>query len=241
MSENSSDRIIGGEWAVEEQFPYHLAIVSKSPKTGQQLLCSGSILANYWLITSATCVLQSSVYEIRSDSVNFYTGGLASTSRVSYVHPGYNPYTKANNIGLIQTTVTRETKIPLYPSRWKLDFPRQQAAVAGWGLSQTNRISPVLQFARGFILDSNDTTCKNNFNHISKNNIDRTCATFYGQRSCTGDSGSALVIEVNRQKYLVGIATFGARNGKCLRSTSLFSGITKDTRTWIYEVTGLEI
>lgn len=240
MSENSSNRIIGGEWAFEGQFPYHHAIVSREPETGQLSLCSGSLLGTYWVITSATCVLQSSVYEIRSGSVNFYTGGTASISRESYVHPGYNPNTKANNIGLIRNSVADGTKIPLYPSRLNLDLTRHQAIVAGWGLGRTNQMSPVLQFARGSILHSNDTTCKNNFNHISKNNIDRTCATFYGQLSCTGDSGSALVIEENRQKYLVGIATFAARKGKCLRSTSLFSGITPDTRAWINDITNLE-
>lgn len=239
MAEDISDRIIGGEWAIEEQFPYHLSIVSRSPKTGQLLICSGSILGVNWLITSATCVLHSSVYEIRSGSVNYYTGGVASISRTSYVHPGYNPDTEANNIGLIERSARGGTEIPLYPSRWDLDLTRQQTIVAGWGLSKTNQISPVLQFARGLILDSNDTTCKNNFNQISENNTDRMCAKFYGQRLCTGDTGSALVVEVKNDQYLVGIATFGASNGNCSESTSLFSAITSETRDWIYEISGL--
>lgn len=172
--------------------------------------------------------------------MNFYTGGWVVNSRESHVHPNYNPITRANNIALIRAPGLSGKVIPLMPSRWNLDLTRRQAVVAGWGLSPTNEVSPVLQFARGFILNSDETGCKHNFNNIAQNNNDRLCAQFNGQRACTGDTGSAMVVEENRVDYLVGIATFTARDGACTRSTSLFSGITPETRQWLFAVTGIQ-
>lgn len=193
-----------------------------------------------WVFTSASCALQSSSYDIRSDSVNFYTGGWVVKSQESYVHPSYNPVTRANNIALIRAPGLSAKVIPLMPNKWNLDLTRRQAVVAGWGLSATNEVSPVLQFARGFILNSNESGCKNNFNNIAQNNNDRLCATFSGQRACTGDTGSAIIVEEKSVYYLVGIASFTARDGACTRSTSLFSGITQETRQWLFAVTGIQ-
>lgn len=192
------------------------------------------------MITSAACASRSSAHTIRSASVNFYTGGVSVISRVAFIHPRYDPSTQENNIGLIQAPGLASTRIQLLPRRVNIDLRRQQTTVAGWGLSSTNQQSPVLQFTRGFILDSNDSNCRNNFNNIAQRNVDRLCATFSSQRSCTGDTGSALVIQVNRTNFLVGIAALPAQVETCARSISLFSGITTETRNWITEITNLQ-
>lgn len=192
------------------------------------------------MITSAACASRSSALTIRSTSVNFYTGGFAVVSRVAFIHPRYDSSTHENNIGLINAPGLSSTRILLLPRRVNVDLRRQQTTVAGWGLSATHQQSPVLQFTRGFIQDSNDANCRNNFNNIAQHNSDRVCATFSSQRSCTGDTGSALVIQVNRTNFLVGIASLPAQDRTCARSTSLFSGITTETRDWITEITNLQ-
>lgn len=235
-----SDRIIDGIWANQGQFPSQVSIVSRSPQSGRTNLCSGSVIAKDWVLTSATCVLESNQYELRFVSVNFYTGGTTSTSRVGYPHPDYDLYTQQFNLGLIQSTTFGVTVLQLLPLNAGLVLTGRQSIVTGWGFNN-GEISPVLQYERGTILDSEDPKCKYNFNNATVGFIGRLCATFSRQYECVGDSGSPLLIQANRISYLVGVASFNStRNGECKRSTSLFAGLTPVAREWIVEITGIK-
>lgn len=197
-------------------------------------------MAPTWILTSAACVLQSSQYEVRVNSVNFYTGGSVVISRVGHAHPEYDPFTQLNNFGLIQATVPVSTseRLLVLPSNLNLVLIQRQSIITGWGLTPNNEISPVLQFARGTILNSEDRNCRFNFNNVTIN-TPRMCAAFSGQTRCSGDTGSPLVIQANRTNYLVGVASFTPQNGRCERSISLFGSLTPAVRNWFTEITGL--
>lgn len=195
-----------------------------------------------WILTSATCVLRSSQYEIRTGSVNFYTGGRVVVSTVAYAHPEFNAVTQLNNFGLIQANGVggqQDYRVALLPSDSDLVLSGRQSIVTGWGLTTDSDISPVLQFAHGTILNSSDHACKYNFNNVTVDSS-RLCASFSGQYRCAGDTGSPLVIRANRTDYLVGVASFSAESAKCNSSTSLFADLTPVVRSWIEEVAGIE-
>lgn len=216
-----------------------MAIVSRSPQSGRTYICSGAAVASGWILTSATCVLQSSQYEIRFASVNFYTGGRVVVSNVGHAHPEYNPFTQLNNFGLIQATgVGSNTayRVLILPYNSNLVLSGRHSIVTGWGLTANSEISPVLQYAYGSILNSNDPACKYNFNNVTVASA-RLCASFSGQRRCAGDTGSPLVIRGNRTDYLVGVASFSPESGRCDRSTSLFADFTPVVRSWINTIT----
>lgn len=234
-----SDRLVNSHWANDEQFIYHVAIVSRSPQSGRSSICSGAVVASGWILTSATCVLQSSQYEIRIASVNFYTGGRVVVSHVGYAHPEFNPVTQLNNIGLIQATGVGSSssyRVLILPSNSNLVLYGRQSIVTGWGLTTNSEISPVLQYAYGSILNSYDRACKYNFENVTVDSA-RLCASFSGQRRCAGDTGSPLIVRANRTDYLVGVASFSPDSGRCDRSTSLFADFTPVVRAWINEIT----
>lgn len=235
-----SDRIIGGQWANEDQFPYQIAIVSRSPQSGRVTICSGSSPVSNWVLTSATCVLTSTNYELRSGSVNFYTGGNTVTSNEGIVHPLYDAFTQDNNFGLIRAIGLGAKILPLVHVKDNIVLPGRQSTIAGWGLTTTNEISPVLQYAQGSIKKPGDPICRYNFNNVT-NESSRLCATFRGQRSCAGDTGSPLVIQVNRAVFSVGVASFSPLATECENSTSLFTGFSALTREWIKNTTGTAV
>lgn len=215
-----------------------MSILSRSPSSGRTSICSGAAISSTYVLTSASCILQSSQYELRSASVNFYTGGRVVISREGHAHPEYDQYTQSNNFGLIRVSAINTVSILLLPAVSNVILPGRQTIVSGWGLASNNEISPVLQYTHGNILDSNDQNCKYNFNNMTVNSS-RLCATFSGQYRCAGDFGSPLVIQVNRTNYLVGIASLNPRDVRCYNSTTLFSGITPAVREWIGDIVGV--
>lgn len=219
------------------QFPFQVSIVSRSPRTGRMFICSGAIINSGWVLTSATCVSQSTQYEVRFNSVNFYTGGVVTTSRVGHVHPQYDSVSQLNNLGLIQAYTYSAAAINLLPTEMGSQLYLRKAFVVGWGLLH-NDISPVLQLAWGRTLEPEDPICKHNFNNVAVN-TNRLCATFSGQPGCAGDTGSPLIIDVNHTIWLIGVSSFDAQYKGCEKSTSLFSGLTSDAREWIREMAGV--
>lgn len=195
---------------MEKQFLNHFAILPRPVGTDELVICSGSAINPKWLLTSATCVLRSSSYLVRWNSVNFYTGGNVYSTNVAFVNPHFNAETLENNIGVIaHGAEILGVALPFAPPEWARQ--RRQVVVAGWGLNEANEQSPVLQSTRGATSES-------------------SYALFVDQQACVGDTGSPVLTAEGNKYHVLGVASSP--------DNCLFSIITPLTRSWIHEITG---
>lgn len=221
-----------GNWAIENQFQHHVAILPRIPQNNRTVLCSGAFIAKGWVLTTAICVLQSYEYEVRFGSVNHYTGGSVVISREAYVHPDYDSLSQRSNIGLIRTSLYGGATIDLAPVSW--NATGRFSLVSGWSQLYGSP-SPILQYAFGNIIGPFDLNCLGYYGKDVVDPSERLCASFTELSVCVGDSGSPLIIWTS---YLVGVSSFNAEDRRCKSSYSLFVSLTQRLRDWIVEVTG---
>lgn len=219
-------------WATENQFPYHVSVIPRAPQNNRTLICSGSVVAKKWVLTTATCVLQSTEVEIRFASVNHYTGGTFLISRETYIHPFYNAETRSNNVALIQTPISAGTVIALAPANWNLTA--RFSTLSGWGELYEGP-SPVLQYAYGEIAESDRKSCRYKYGDLLINGM---CVVIDGRMA---DLGSPLTVSEKRINYLAGIASVpGDLTLYNNEPHALFVILTRSIRDWITELTGIK-
>lgn len=231
---------MNSNWAAEEQFPWQVSIKTHTHTT-KYAFCSGAALNNQWVLTSASCVLRAIRYEIRHSSLLHYTGGQVVVSHEAYIHPFFNETNNQNNVALIFAPVSlSSTKwLEVLPPQWlNADLTYNRTVVSGWGrLTGLQEVSPVLQFARGEVISNTSTACIYNFNYSVSDRNDLLCAHFSGQKNCAGDTGSPLIVNINRKWYLAGVAVFNTRLYNCQSETSLFTPVYA-FHQWLVGVTG---
>lgn len=139
-TEESSDRIVGGQPAKPAQFPYQVSI--RRPDDNQHL-CGGAIIGDHFVLTAANCT--QGTYSVPSNVVavvgtlrlavgTSYTGVLYTVSRITN-HPQFNRQTMAHDISVIRTTI----KIVFNQLVRAIKLPTQNigdgftTTISGWG------------------------------------------------------------------------------------------------------------
>lgn len=244
----TSGRLRNSLKAQSNQFQYHVSITSSSAATQSLYVCSGSLIAAQWVLTAASCTVRHQRYDLRFDSVTFYTGGVTLTSHVAIPHPNYNPRTRVFDAALIalpraltsQESNSRVIALPSLPQiNSNVNFANQFARTTGFGRIGDYQ-SPVLQFENVRVIENSDNACRNTFN---SNNITNAiqlrflCASevHHGpsNNNCTGDVGSPIFVTENNNRLVqVGIAIFDADHRGCVGSTSIYTRLTEVAR-WI--------
>lgn len=222
MQNVRSDRIMGGQIARRNQFPYQVALVLSLPNNFQTF-CSGSILNNHFILTAAHCVagvtridITAGVHNINDRSDGEYR--TAVSPRNTLIHRNFDPDSLENDIALIWVSdrITYSNRIqPIaLPSR---QFERNQfvgiiSTVSGWGKysSEHSDLSAELRFVNLPIISNSQ--CMRTYGHfVQPTNICGSGAN--GRSSCPGDSGGPVVTQINGRLVQIGIVSFGA--GAC--------------------------
>lgn len=230
-------------WAEEGQFPWQVSIKAESSPNKGPFFCSGAVIANLWVLTSATCISRASRFEVRRGSVLHYTGGRVYTSYEAYIHPFFNATSNQNNVALIYIPnifATADETLEFFPSNRRYpNLVGNTTLVVGWGRSDNlQQVSPLLQFAYGKVVPN--SACAYNLNGSGDNSEGTLCVGFRGQRGCAGDTGSPLAAQVNRVWYLVGVAAFDAGLNICKQSNTLFTPLYT-FRQWVSNVTQIPL
>lgn len=216
-----------------------MSITSESSLTGTLTLCSGAVISFNWILTAARCVTQSQVYRIRFGAITHYTGGVVHTSNEAYIHPNFNPENNTYDAALIRFTSVHSVYVTpvILPFAYQrdLNLTNRLATISGWGLLQSNWISPVLRYGYGQLIDNSNINCR----RLIGNRQDLLCASTFNEigSSCPGDIGSPLVVQLNRTTVLVGITIFSSDQFVCNNTLNLFTNIL-DLRRWMSNVTG---
>jgi secreted trypsin-like serine protease len=218
-----SSRIINGEKAPAESWPFMTALVTKNLDVYKSQFCGASFIGSRYVLTAAHCVdnehpdnveVVIGVSDLSSSEVAEHRYGVKNI----YIHGQYGQVGMSNDIAIIELTeVPQEKAVPLADSnlRWNLN-DGQNLTVMGWGDQDTSS-----NFANSNHLYQvdvplvNQETCKSLGPSINPNYArignDAFCAGFVngGKDSCQGDSGGPIVVETNGSYEQLGVVSWG--------------------------------
>ncbi|XP_050700372.1 ovochymase-1-like [Eriocheir sinensis] len=215
---NTVSRIVGGETTTTHEYPWQVALVSKS---GSRPYCGGSVISAQWILTAAHCVDRNTASgsDVVVGEHDWSTSGETSaTKRLSIAqvisHPSYSSSTYDNDIALLKLaqplTFQNDNKVApvCLPTPGEL-YEAVDATITGWGTlasggSQPNKLNEVT------VPTMTNAACKAtgyDNNEITANMI---CAGLSqgGKDSCQGDSGGPMVAGSGNMQQ-IGIVSWG--------------------------------
>jgi secreted trypsin-like serine protease len=229
--------IIGGTTAPRSLYrEYTLVVITN--RIGDIIgLCGGTMIASNKVLTAAHCSQESAgqyfiIPGFYAFSDQLRESDIFPVRRVA-VHPGYNDVTSANDAAILTLTRNYFTKIvPVLSGTNKLTG--NNGVVIGIGLTSTNpQTNPnALQEVSAPI--TSNSSCNNqweSFAGISPIQPNMICAGFTtdARGSCSGDSGSALFVQINGQRVIAGTVSFGFGQCELNRATQAYARMTSMT------------
>lgn len=241
-------RIVGGQEARIDQWPWQVLVVGTAPNGGQ-LTCGGSIIAPRWILTAAHCLVDDDRTSYTEHGLKYAVvygedrplghQGIAADRLIP--HEAYDPVTFANDIALIRLTENIPGRRHIQLSSEKTDrvFARAGlcATITGWGTKAEGAGgSETLQRADLPIVTTQ--ACEDAYpRQVTSRNI---CAGYdQGEvDSCRGDSGGPLIVrhgDSNRHVQ-VGVVSWGKGCGRP-GSPGVYTRVSKYIG-WIQSHTG---
>ncbi|XP_016922706.1 trypsin-1-like [Apis cerana] len=229
-------RIIGGESAAIEEYPFVVSLQNNGTFFGHQVehFCGGSIVGEKWIITSAQCALsvQQAKFHVRAGTSRYYEGGDNYGVQSVAIHPAFNAINYDYDVGLVELSdrITYDnTKQPIkLPKTHSMIDDDSLVLVLGWGASRL--LGPVSnELLYTTMRKINNQDCEEASGDLLTNRM--FCALSDTARPCVGDSGSPLIFH----GALFGITSWSR---SCeWRYPTVFTAIA-EVKDWITNVTG---
>uniref|UniRef100_A0AAQ5Y5E1 Suppressor of tumorigenicity 14 protein homolog n=1 Tax=Amphiprion ocellaris TaxID=80972 RepID=A0AAQ5Y5E1_AMPOC len=242
-----SSRIVGGQDALEGEFPWQVSLHVKNFAH----VCGATIISPKWLVTAAHCVQDDGRTRYSQPSTwEAYLGLHTQKKLGSHVvkrnvkqvipHPYYNDFTFDNDIALMEldSPVTYSDYIkPICLPSAQHSFPAGDTVwVTGWGATREGGFAAsVLQKAQVRII--NQKTCDSLMGGQLTSRMLCAGVLTGGVDACQGDSGGPLSSPSGSRTFLAGVVSWGdgcARRNK----PGIYTTVTK-FRGWIKQKTGV--
>jgi len=207
----NSNKIVGGEEAVENEFPWQVGLTRTFSKTP---FCGGTLISDRHVLTAAHCTAGQTADKIKvlvgehniRDSV-FNRVDVASISD----DPNYNSQTLFNDFSVLTLTqplsFSRAVRPACLPFNRTELYTGRTATVTGWGTLSSGGLQPeTLQKVNVTVNTQQD--CRNVYGTNSIGDV-HLCAMAPGKDSCQGDSGGPLVVQEHGKYALAGVVSFG--------------------------------
>lgn len=217
MATEKMPRVVGGDSADADQFPWQAAIIFDSADPYNSLHCGGSIINERWILTAAHCSNDGAGYVVvgTQDLEDTTTAQIIEIEQwhphPDYVDEGETDPSKVifdNDIALIELATPID--LDACGSHCALIEPvtdnnesnvmglSSDAYVSGWGetigsASELSYYPPDLQWATLKIVSCNDSPSLYADNEITSNMFCAGVSNFT-KDSCSGDSGGPLVV-----------------------------------------------
>ncbi len=210
--------IVGGVDATET-YPFAAVL-----ENGNNLVCTGTLIAPQWVQTAGHCVAGNTDWQIRLGSNDRTSGGDFVTYTTIAVGPG--------DMALIQlANPVSEAPAPIASAAPPPGTPVRQL---GWGVTS----DPLAAGDPPAMLQQLDTTIADpkTCNGLEDNQI---CVNNVGGSAgvCYGDSGGPLLIKVDGGWQLIGSVIGAGYQGKCGKGPSVYQNVAA-FKSWINGMTG---
>nr|XP_016934850.1 serine protease 1 [Drosophila suzukii] len=222
--------ITNGSPAYEGQAPYVVGMAF-----GQSnLWCSGTIIGDTWILTSAQCLSGSS-------GVTIYFGATRLSQAQYALTVGTSEYvTGSQHLALVRiprigfTSRVNKVALPSLGARSQR-YENWWGNVCGWGVTTFNNgLTDALQCVDLQIMPNSE--CVSYYGSTTVSDQILCTRTPNGRSTCFGDAGSPLVTK--QGSTLVGISAFVASNGCTLGLPAGFARVTS-ALDWIRQRTGI--
>ncbi|CRL05097.1 CLUMA_CG018152, isoform A [Clunio marinus] len=211
-------RIIGGQEATPNQFPYQAGLRLSFATTQNIGTCGGSLVSTTRVISAAHCVDVVTQAEVVLGG--HFINNRDEPAQVRVIvprsglvwHESYNPNNLNNDVAILMfpspVTLTPQIQPIALPDGADLqnDFAGELATGSGWGrFGSANVISEFLRYVQLNVITN--AACRIRFPGII---VDSTiCTSGDGiVGACNGDSGGPLTVQRNGESMLIGVASF---------------------------------
>uniref|UniRef100_A0A1L8DQE9 CLIP domain-containing serine protease n=2 Tax=Nyssomyia neivai TaxID=330878 RepID=A0A1L8DQE9_9DIPT len=239
--ETSKNRLIGGQLAKLDEYPWMVRLQYKTEDNELKYLCGGSLINERYVMTAAHCVKNPGRFELKGVRVGEYDTTKDQDCKDGeclpkvqdilveeiIVHPEYNPRKHKNDIALIRLKEPVQLNefiqpicLPFAEQFTTNTFEGKSLHISGWGTIGGGSPSNI-KVNTQFVGVSNE---KCNQIYSSQNTDvgqEQLCAAPKENNpvdSCKGDSGGPLMTQDPKSNkgnwYAVGILSFGARCGQ---------------------------
>ncbi|XP_013920479.1 PREDICTED: granzyme A-like [Thamnophis sirtalis] len=225
-------QIIGGKESVPHSRPFMAKI-----KDSKGCLCGGTLIKSNWVLTAAHCEITNDTKVILGIHSERDKAKQVFKVKKNISHPCYDNVTKENDIMLLQLNkqaqLNKNVTIVKLPQKYGDLKPRTQCLVAGWGFTESRKLSDVLREVNVTVIARTICNDKKHYNSdpiVTKNMV---CAGDErgGNDACDGDSGGPLMCKGEQR----GIVSFGIRCG-CECYPGVYTLLTKEYSRWIKSV-----
>jgi len=227
-TENKDTRIVGGEAAEVNEWPWMAAISYSTTGAGYAYGCGASLISAEWLVTAAHCFYDAGVQAVFPSGITVVIGdhdkSLETDSNIKLVqyvdkiliHPEYNDALSKNDIALIK--MTTKVDLDIYTPVCLPSLNQQFSGdswVYGWGTLQPSGSQPdILQEISLPVIDTSLCTTIMALQDVTIYPGMICAGGQSGKDSCQGDSGGPMTVALNETHYLAGAVSFGIGCGQ---------------------------
>jgi len=242
----AADKIVGGEEATPNQFPWIVALF-----VDNAWFCGGALISENWVLTAAHCVDGASYFDIIAGAHNVDDASephrMEITSYNGFTHPEWDSSVLANDVALIELPSAVEfndyVKPSCLPSAGEEVSAGDLVSIIGWGKPSdaAGGKSPVLRMFHDLPVISNEQ-CNALYGIIGDGIV---CVdSTGGHGTCNGDSGGPLIQKSMKKdagdKWTqVGVVSFVSSNG-CESGDPDGFARTEYYLDWIMQNTGIK-
>ncbi|XP_013196248.1 collagenase [Amyelois transitella] len=233
-------RITGGNAAALGAHP-HVGGLLITLTDGRTSVCGSSLLSNTRAVTAAHCwrtlLNQATQFVVVLGSLRLFSGGVRITTSSVEVHGNYLSIPLMNDIAMININHVTFTDaiqpIGLPTAQANNNFVGVWAWAAGFGVTGDNVGITTDQFLSEVSLQViTNAVCQQTYGALTVSSS-VICVDTTAQRStCGGDSGGPLWIWSGNQRILIGVTSFGHRDGCQERHPAGFARVTSHL-SWI--------
>lgn len=217
----TSKRIVGGNAAIEHEFPWQAAMTWRSGRTKGEHICGGSLIAKKFVLTAAHCFEHGEIPHYYN-----FTLGQHVYSRDSgreqdvhikriIVHPDYNYASYDSDLALVELDREVYFNNHVYPICLPdmikdFEIPGKVCTITGWGADKNISSSDFLKKVDVPIVKQ--SVCNAAKSYGGKVTWNMFCAGYPDGRadSCGGDSGGPLQCKSSNGKYVIsGVTSWG--------------------------------
>uniref|UniRef100_UPI0037E8869A elastase-1-like n=1 Tax=Semicossyphus pulcher TaxID=241346 RepID=UPI0037E8869A len=213
--EDSVERVVGGEVARPNSWPWQISLQYRSGSNYYHT-CGGTLIRRGWVMTAAHCVDSNRTWRvvIGEHDLNNVSGKEQIMSVVQvYIHSGWNSNNVAHgdDIALLrlssEATLNSYAQLGALPPSGQILPHNNLCYVTGWGRTSTGG-SLSYQLKQAYLPLVDHKTCTSSGWWGSTVKPSMVCGGGGAESGCNGDSGGPLNCLVNGQYYVHGIASF---------------------------------